>query len=188
MWSVGCIFAELLGRRILFEAATPLLQLDMITELLGSPSREDATSIVSTTALKHLFAKSKPVSDPVMQYIFAPLVKWLRWHTRPRVPVVASPAQGYTSEWGPCLMALFRVYLCVVQPASPLRSVLPCHTRSGAPAVRDAQVLAAEPPHGSRSPLPPLLGRWPSSLPHHALLLLPYSQWEHENVLQWYVH
>lgn len=60
MWSVGCIFAELLGRRILFEAATPLLQLDMITELLGSPSREDATSIVSTTALKHLFAKSKP--------------------------------------------------------------------------------------------------------------------------------
>ena len=62
MWSVGCIFAELLGRRILFEAATPLLQLDMITELLGSPSREDATSIVSARALKHLFAKSKPVS------------------------------------------------------------------------------------------------------------------------------
>ena len=23
MWSVGCIFAELLGRRILFEASTP---------------------------------------------------------------------------------------------------------------------------------------------------------------------
>jgi len=83
MWSVGCIFAELLGRRILFEAATPLLQLDMITELLGSPSREDATSIVSTTALKHLFAKSKPVSDPGVQCTFAPLLKWLRWHTLP---------------------------------------------------------------------------------------------------------
>lgn len=26
MWSVGCIFAELLGRRILFEASTPVVQ------------------------------------------------------------------------------------------------------------------------------------------------------------------
>ena len=26
MWSVGCIFAELLGRRILFQAQTPIQQ------------------------------------------------------------------------------------------------------------------------------------------------------------------
>lgn len=83
MWSVGCIFAELLGRRILFEAATPLLQLDMITDLLGSPSREDATSIVSTRALQHLFAKSKPVSVTQLSHeilmcthTFAPSAKW----------------------------------------------------------------------------------------------------------------
>jgi len=41
MWSVGCIFAELLGRRILFQAQTPILQLELITDLLGTPVPED---------------------------------------------------------------------------------------------------------------------------------------------------
>lgn len=30
MWSVGCIFAELLGRRILFEASTPTVQVNYL--------------------------------------------------------------------------------------------------------------------------------------------------------------
>lgn len=30
VWSVGCIFAELLGRRILFQASSPLKQVDRI--------------------------------------------------------------------------------------------------------------------------------------------------------------
>lgn len=30
MWSVGCIFAELLGRRILFQAQTPIKQVCVI--------------------------------------------------------------------------------------------------------------------------------------------------------------
>lgn len=38
IWSVGCIFAELLGRRILFQAQSPIQQLDLITDLLGTPS------------------------------------------------------------------------------------------------------------------------------------------------------
>ncbi|KAJ3601679.1 hypothetical protein NHX12_032646 [Muraenolepis orangiensis] len=37
VWSVGCIFAELLGRRILFQAQSPIQQLDLITDLLGTP-------------------------------------------------------------------------------------------------------------------------------------------------------
>lgn len=72
VWSVGCIFGELLGRRILFQAQNPvqqvslnfmvfmdvtlflhvlytdtvidvneLFQLELITELLGTPSLED---------------------------------------------------------------------------------------------------------------------------------------------------
>ena len=41
MWSVGCIFAELLSRRILFQALTPLTQLELITDLLGTPAPED---------------------------------------------------------------------------------------------------------------------------------------------------
>ena len=40
MWSVGCIFAELYNRRIVFDASNPETQLKMITDLLGAPSLE----------------------------------------------------------------------------------------------------------------------------------------------------
>lgn len=33
MWSVGCIFAELLGRRILFQAQTPIQQVFRIVQI-----------------------------------------------------------------------------------------------------------------------------------------------------------
>uniref|UniRef100_A0A0N4ZG28 Mitogen-activated protein kinase n=1 Tax=Parastrongyloides trichosuri TaxID=131310 RepID=A0A0N4ZG28_PARTI len=41
VWSVGCIFAELLGRRILFQAQGPIEQLNMIIELLGTPNNDE---------------------------------------------------------------------------------------------------------------------------------------------------
>uniref|UniRef100_A0A8D9AF64 Mitogen-activated protein kinase n=1 Tax=Cacopsylla melanoneura TaxID=428564 RepID=A0A8D9AF64_9HEMI len=41
VWSVGCIFAELLGRRILFQAQSPVQQLGLITDLLGTPTPEE---------------------------------------------------------------------------------------------------------------------------------------------------
>lgn len=81
MWSVGCIFAELLGRRILFEASTPdaqvcrircvvdlfsasvsLPQLEMITDLLGAPSLDDVYHITSPSAVKSLLSQSKPAA------------------------------------------------------------------------------------------------------------------------------
>ncbi|CAM5117277.1 unnamed protein product, partial [Eretmochelys imbricata] len=37
LWAVGCIFAELLSRRVLFQAPSPIQQLDLITDLLGTP-------------------------------------------------------------------------------------------------------------------------------------------------------
>ncbi|CEF66373.1 Nemo-like kinase [Strongyloides ratti] len=40
MWSIGCIFAEMLGRRILFQAQGPIDQLNMIIEMLGTPPTE----------------------------------------------------------------------------------------------------------------------------------------------------
>uniref|UniRef100_A0A914V923 Serine/threonine kinase NLK n=1 Tax=Plectus sambesii TaxID=2011161 RepID=A0A914V923_9BILA len=41
VWSVGCIFAELLGRRILFQAQGPIEQLNLIIDLLGTPQPSD---------------------------------------------------------------------------------------------------------------------------------------------------
>jgi nemo like kinase len=85
MWSVGCIFAELLGRRILFEASTPDAQvctshsmlslffmlyvcvpfhsqLEMITDLLGAPCAGDVYHITSPSAVKNLLSQSKPAA------------------------------------------------------------------------------------------------------------------------------
>jgi nemo like kinase len=41
MWSCGCIFAELLSRRILFQASTPIQQLERILDFLGTPHETD---------------------------------------------------------------------------------------------------------------------------------------------------
>lgn len=41
MWSIGCIFAELLSRSILFRASNPIAQLDKITDLLGTPTPQE---------------------------------------------------------------------------------------------------------------------------------------------------
>lgn len=41
VWSIGCIFAELLGRRIYFQAQGPVQQLNLIIDLLGTPSLEE---------------------------------------------------------------------------------------------------------------------------------------------------
>lgn len=57
IWSVGCIFAELLGRRILFQAQSPLQQLDLILELLGTPTEEDM-SYAASSARYHVLARS----------------------------------------------------------------------------------------------------------------------------------
>nr|CAG4635420.1 EOG090X04Z1 [Artemia franciscana] len=53
VWSVGCIFGELLGRRILFQAQTPIQQLELITDLLGTPNPEDMLTACDA-ARKHM--------------------------------------------------------------------------------------------------------------------------------------
>lgn len=40
MWSIGCIFAEMLTKQPLFPGDDVVHQLDLITDLLGSPSTE----------------------------------------------------------------------------------------------------------------------------------------------------
>lgn len=56
MWSVGCIFGELLGRRILFQASSPIQQLELITDLLGTPSVGDM-KYACDAAKRHMLAR-----------------------------------------------------------------------------------------------------------------------------------
>lgn len=41
IWATGCVLAELLNRRILFAASSPIQQLDLIMEVVGTPQMDD---------------------------------------------------------------------------------------------------------------------------------------------------
>ncbi|CAN0042395.1 unnamed protein product, partial [Phaeothamnion confervicola] len=54
MWSVGCIFAELLGRQPLFPGKNFVDQLTLIFDVVGSPREEEVSHIRNSQALKFL--------------------------------------------------------------------------------------------------------------------------------------
>ncbi|XP_023121935.1 serine/threonine-protein kinase NLK [Amphiprion ocellaris] len=66
IWSVGCIFAELLGRRILFQAQSPIQQLDLITDLLGTPTMEAMRTACEGARAHILRGPHKQPSLPVL--------------------------------------------------------------------------------------------------------------------------
>ena len=45
MWSVGCILAELVGRKPIFPGSDSQHQLQLITEIVGSPSEHTVANI-----------------------------------------------------------------------------------------------------------------------------------------------
>lgn len=64
LWSVGCILAELLTRKILFQSMSPFCQLEMIFELLGSPHPTELSSLVGCPLLSVEFLLSRSVRPP----------------------------------------------------------------------------------------------------------------------------
>eukprot|EP00976_Prorocentrum_cordatum_P021744 444302-Prorocentrum_minimum.AAC.1 len=54
VWSVGCIFAELLGRKPLFPGKDYIHQLKLIIQVLGSPAEEDLQFITSHKARDYI--------------------------------------------------------------------------------------------------------------------------------------
>ena len=59
MWAVGCIFAEMLGRKALFPGRDYLHQLRLIIDVLGTPSEEDLACITNHQAVQ--FLRTLPV-------------------------------------------------------------------------------------------------------------------------------
>ena len=54
IWSMGCILAEILGRKPLFPGKDYIHQMRLIVEVLGSPNEEDCAFIQSTKARNYI--------------------------------------------------------------------------------------------------------------------------------------
>jgi len=94
VWSVGCIFAELLGRKPLFPGKDYIHQLKLIIQVLGSPAEEDLAFISSDKARSYIkglpyqprvpFTKLYPNANPLAVDL---LEKMLVFNPKKRITV-----------------------------------------------------------------------------------------------------
>ncbi|XP_024020538.1 mitogen-activated protein kinase 12 isoform X2 [Morus notabilis] len=67
IWSIGCIFAEMLTGKPLFPGKNVVNQLDLITNLLGAPSAESISRIRNEKAKRYLNSMKKKQPIPFSQ-------------------------------------------------------------------------------------------------------------------------
>jgi len=60
IWSIGCILAELLGRKVMFPGADYLKQITLIVKLLGTPDAADLENILPAARDYILYLGPKP--------------------------------------------------------------------------------------------------------------------------------
>ncbi|KAK7303230.1 hypothetical protein RJT34_14132 [Clitoria ternatea] len=67
IWSIGCIFAELLTGKPLFPGKNVVHQLDLMTDLLGTPSPEAIARVRNEKARRYLSSMRKKKPVPLLQ-------------------------------------------------------------------------------------------------------------------------
>ncbi|OON14281.1 hypothetical protein X801_09932 [Opisthorchis viverrini] len=97
LWSVGCTFAELLGRRILFPARSPLEQLELILDLTGSPSPDDLENCHPDACCFVLCSRSRH-PNPSILYALAPDVSEMTVHLLTSM-LKFNPVSWFVSKW-----------------------------------------------------------------------------------------
>ncbi len=67
VWSIGCIFAELLKRKAFLPGQDTRGQIDLILDVIGSPSEEDINAIPREQSKKYV--RSLPKKKGTIEYI-----------------------------------------------------------------------------------------------------------------------
>lgn len=127
IWSVGCTFAELLGRRILFPARSPLEQLELIINLTGSPRPDDlehchpdACRFVLSSRPRHantsmLYALTPDVNDVSVHL----LCRMLKFNPRHRITATDALNHPFLEE------ARLRYHSCMCSCCHDVNSSIP---------------------------------------------------------------
>eukprot|EP00246_Nothoceros_aenigmaticus_P012175 TRINITY_DN3643_c0_g2_i4.p1 TRINITY_DN3643_c0_g2~~TRINITY_DN3643_c0_g2_i4.p1 ORF type:complete len:545 (-),score=70.00 TRINITY_DN3643_c0_g2_i4:120-1754(-) len=86
IWSIGCIFAELLTGRPLFPGKNVVHQLDLMTDMLGSPSQDAISRVRNEKARRYLsnmckkspipFSQKFPNADPQALHLLARMLSF----------------------------------------------------------------------------------------------------------------
>eukprot|EP00698_Gefionella_okellyi_P006885 TRINITY_DN1663_c0_g1_i2.p1 TRINITY_DN1663_c0_g1~~TRINITY_DN1663_c0_g1_i2.p1 ORF type:complete len:390 (+),score=74.59 TRINITY_DN1663_c0_g1_i2:132-1301(+) len=102
IWSVGCIFAELLGRKPLFPGKDYLDQIHKIIDITGTPAAEDVEQVTQEKARKYLrslpfkpkipFARMYPQANPLALDL---LEKMLTFNPKKRITMEQALAHPY---------------------------------------------------------------------------------------------
>lgn len=106
MWSVGCIFAELLGEKPIFPGTSTLNQVNKVLEVTGKPNKEDILSIqselaatmiesissIKTKSLKSLFPNANSTELDFLN-------KLLQFNPNKRIKVEEALKHPYVAEF-----------------------------------------------------------------------------------------
>jgi mitogen-activated protein kinase 1/3 len=96
LWSVGCIFGELLGRKPMFPGSDSQSQIQLIMNFLGTPSEADMSQIKQPKAKSYL--SNLPKRDPVDAKTLFPDVKNDDAIDLLRKLLVFNPAKRFTAD------------------------------------------------------------------------------------------
>ncbi|KAL3310320.1 hypothetical protein Ciccas_011116, partial [Cichlidogyrus casuarinus] len=64
IWSIGCILGELILRRVLFPSMNPIKHLEMITDLIGSPTNLDLADFGDCPRASFEYLSTRPQKQP----------------------------------------------------------------------------------------------------------------------------
>jgi serine/threonine protein kinase len=72
IWSIGCIFAEVLTGKPLFPGKNVVHQLDLMTDLLGTPSLDTISRVRSYNLCELLFCSMCQMGSTFAEFVFSP--------------------------------------------------------------------------------------------------------------------